>query len=152
MSLQAFIGGIWRTPARGEAYVNGAWRKIIRGEAYVGGQWRSILSLVGPLSVTANNARRAGPFPTDATRTLSASSTAIPSGGRGPYSYAWAVTSGSFTVSNADKATVTFSATLFGGDERKGTARVVCTDAGGMTATADITITLQNVALEGGTS
>lgn len=152
MGIQAFISGIWRTPTKADAYVNGAWRRLIRAEAYIGGQWRQIASFVLPLTVTANNAVRGGNFSGSADRTLTATSTCTPSGGRGPYIYSWVVTSGGFTVTNATMATASFTGNVPAETQRTGTAQVTCTDASGQTASTDITITLRNFSSVGGTS
>lgn len=140
MGLISFISGAWRTPRRGEAFVNGTWRRLTRGEAYIGGQWRSIVSFVQPLTLSANNADGASLNTTYVTAT----STALPSGGLGPYRYQWTLTSGGPTIAltNATQSTATFSGVVPYFQGAYGSATVVCTDALGNTASTNISVFL----------
>jgi hypothetical protein len=71
--------------------------------------------------------------------------TAAASGGTSPYTYAWTFVSGdTFTLSAASSAATTFSRLLFAGSTAQGTYRVTATDAASATATADITVNLEN--------
>jgi hypothetical protein len=70
--------------------------------------------------------------------------TATPAGGTAPYTYSWAKVSGdAITVNSPTSATTTFSATgLALDEERSAVFRVTCTDAGALSATRDITVTI----------
>lgn len=138
MGLLSFISGGWRTPKRGEVYANGAWRRLSRGEAYISGQWCTIASFIQPLTLTANNINGYS----EGRTYVEEYSTATPRGGLAPYRYQWTLTSGSVNLTNTTQATVKASATVPYFQGAYASARVVCTDALGTTASADISIYL----------
>lgn len=73
----------------------------------------------------------------------SSSCTVTPSGGTGPYSYAWTKVSGTtITVSSPAAATTGFSTTLIPGQLVTAVYRCTVTDSLLATATADVSITL----------
>lgn len=68
-----------------------------------------------------------------------AAATATPTGGLGPYTYAWTILSGDATVNFPTSAVTQFtSGELTPNVPSSATARCTCTDAGGQTATADV--------------
>lgn len=144
MAFEAFFSGAWRAPRRGGILIGGTWRAITRGEVFRGGTWRPVVAFVAPLSVSANNAsgivsdRRPAQVTSDVSQ-------ARPAGGLAPYSYSWSIVSGSASINSPSTAATTFSAIVGPGIYLESTARVACTDALGRTATADITITLENI-------
>ena len=77
--------------------------------------------------------------------------TVTPSGGTSPYTYSWALLSGdSMTINSPTSATTSFTNGGLGvGDSYSGTFRCTVTDSTGgtpLTATADVTVTIENVA------
>ena len=142
--MDAFISGNWRLVRRGEVTV-GAVRNLTRGEIYRSGVWRSIARFTSTLTVSASgvsgynlntNNRPA--------RVTSDTAQATPSGGLGPYSYAWAIISGSAAANSPNMAATSFSQTVTSGVTEDSIARVTCTDSLGSVATADITVSLTN--------
>jgi hypothetical protein len=71
--------------------------------------------------------------------------TATPTGGVGPYTYAWTKVSGAtLTVTASTSATTAFQATgLAVGEARDATYRCTVTDSTAATATADVLITIE---------
>ena len=138
--MEVFSAGAWRTAIGGEIYVGGQWRSLKRGEAYKDDSWRATVSFAPPMSVSANNTDggSAGSFIT------SAPSTATPTGGTAPYSYAWSILSGAAAINSPTSASTTFSGNAFPGAPSVSTAQVIVTDAHGDTASITITVTLIN--------
>ena len=133
--MEIFASGAWRQIQRGEAYIGGAWRRLTRAEAYIGGQWRPVARFVQPLTVTVIPASTAGYFssrrPTTAAITTG-SVTATPTGGLGPYTYAWS------SGNTPTQATTTFTRTLAGNTDLSITFTVTVTDSLGATATGSV--------------
>ena len=70
--------------------------------------------------------------------------TVTPSGGTGPYTYAWAKFSGdTFTISAPTSATTTFSVTLGSGGFADATYRCTVTDSLAATYSVDVSVTAQ---------
>lgn len=96
------------------------------------------------LSVTADNVSGFDSGPSSSGFvTTSDSPNTTPSGGVGPYTYAWARVSGSSpTISSSTAQNPTWSETVFDGSDSVSTWRVTVTDSGSRTAFTDITVTL----------
>lgn len=143
--MDAFIGGTWRTIKRGEAYIGGKWRTLTHGDAYTDDEWKQVASFVLPLtvSVTDNDLVAFGSS-NKPLKVTTPTTTAIPSGGLAPFTYAWAQLSGSpSTITSPATATTAFSA-IAGVSDLSATYRVTVTDSLGKTATADVPATFQN--------
>lgn len=147
MALESFISGAWRRAGRGEVLIGGAWRRIVRAEVSRSGVWRQLFAFVSPISVTANNVSGFA-MSRQIVQVTSDASQARPAGGLAPYSYSWAMLSGSATPATPNMAATTFSARIGPGQQFESTARVTCVDALGASATADIVITLENLGLD----
>lgn len=72
--------------------------------------------------------------------------TATPTGGTGPYLYAWALVSGdTFTVNSPTSATTTFTASVGPGEDKTAIYRVTITDSLLATATATVSVTVSEI-------
>ena len=133
--MEAFIAGAWRSLVRAETYTSGQWKAVSRGEAYIGGGWRSLFSTALPMTLSVSPTQVSGyatPFK-PVTQTITTDPvTATPSGGLGPYTYAW---SGGNTPLSA---TNSFTRTLPGNTDAFDTFTVTVTDSLGSTATASV--------------
>jgi hypothetical protein len=145
--MEAFVGGQWRTISSAEAYVNGAWHNITNGEAYVNGAWRAIASFVQPLtlSVTSDGS-------SDSTYTQTPGPiTGTPTGGLGPFTYAWVLVSSSnltgITINTPSLASTTMTATVTASSPTVGIATLRCTvtDSLGSTATGTGTLSIERI-------
>lgn len=135
------VGGAWESPDRAEAYKDGAWRTLQYGEAYYSGAWRQIATFVPALSVAISPTTASATGSTVTTNSV----TATPTGGLGPFTYAWTLVSNSGVTSPAITSPST-AATRFTGsptDGHSGTATFRCTvtDSLGTVATADVEAT-----------
>lgn len=139
--MKVRVSGAWRDVTSGRVRIGGAWKEIVGARCYVGGAWKDIEGFVSPLSVTASpdavNGTRFG-----AGVVTTSSTTATPSGGRAPYTYAWAYVSGDsgFSATAPTAATTAFQITVGPSDDRVSNWRVTVTDALGATATDDVAL------------
>lgn len=91
------------------------------------------------------------PFAAVGTRSGSGSATtnsvtATPTGGTGPYLYAWALVSGdTFTVNSATSASTTFTASVGLGEDKTAIYRCTITDSLLATATATVSVTVSEI-------
>jgi hypothetical protein len=142
------LNGAWRTIDSGKVYLNGAWRTLNYANAYISGSWRKVATFIAqltlaisPTSVHATNSSTTG------------TATATPSGGLGPFTYAWTLVSNS-GVTGPQIASPTTASTQFYGTPTDGSSgscvfRCTVTDSLGSTATADITATFATIPLGG---
>jgi len=148
--MDTFNSGAWRKATRGEIYIGGAWRSFTRAEAYINDAWRTVLSFAKPFSVSAPpslTGARTTQKPTAGTA-VTPPATATPTGGTAPYSYLWQIISGSAGIATPNNASTTFSAYLPAYGSSEAVARVTCTDARGLTATASVQLSFFNEVLE----
>jgi hypothetical protein len=143
--------GAWRTINTAEAYVGGAWRTLKYVEGYIGGAWRTIASFIQPLTL-AISPSPTGTFEDASTQTATAS--AVPTGGLGPFTYAWTLVSSTgltgIDITAPSSATTGFTATTSGFTLGSAVFHCVCTDSLGSTATANVTANFQRVPGGGG--
>ena len=143
------IAGAWVSPTTAEAYVSGQWRALRYGEAYYNGQWRQIVSFVQTLTLSLS------PDPlgkgAQADTMTTAACTATPTGGLGPFTYAWTTVSSSglsgVAINSPSASPTTFTATVTGGEGSTGTAvfRCTVTDSLGSTATDTVTVSFTHI-------
>jgi len=138
--MEVYASGAWRTITGAEAYVGGQWRTILSAEVYKGGAWRTVGSFIQPLTLSISPASiskgGSGPIVTYS------SAVATPSGGSGPYTYLWEVTSGGpFSFGSATSGTTTVSADVSVSD-KTGTIRCTVTDSLGATANSSISVSI----------
>lgn len=145
MPLKAVVGGVEKDAARAEITINGVQKRVTRIEAWNGSAWKVVQAFVLPMSVSASPS---GLITTERVQNLelciSYAVTAVPSGGLAPFTYAWTVLSGTFTISTAALAKTTFRATLDYGQSTSGTARCTVTDSLGTQVTVDVSVLLAN--------
>lgn len=135
------LNGAWRTISSGKVYLNGAWRTLSYGNAYVSGAWRKIATFVQTLTLSISPP----PDATEAAFTMTSNATtATPSGGLGPFTYAWSVVSSSglsgISINSPTTASTTVTASVNGPAGSFGTVTLQCiaTDSLGSTASATV--------------
>ena len=131
----------WREVSGGRAFIEGAWRRLVAARVYDGTAWKDAVSFVQPLSVSVS------PDPVsrsvvEGTTGQTGEVTATPTGGRAPFTYAWARVSGDTSISaTAPSSAVTrFSRFVPDTNTYSGVWRVTVTDADGTTATDTVSI------------
>lgn len=146
MPLKVVVSGVEKTAARASVIINGVAKAARRVEAWNGSAWKLVQSFAGPLSLSVSPEEVTGQeFSGAPAYVTSSNATATPSGGQGPYTYSWAMLTGTgFTINTPTKASTSFSGTVNSPGAKLGTARCTCTDVFGTTATADVSIILQN--------
>lgn len=142
---EMFVAGNWHQLSKGDLYIGGQWRTLTRGELYIGGAWKQVLSFIPPLSLSVSPSDVSGLGSSNKPlRITSDPVMATPTGGKAPFTYAWAITSGTATAATPTNATTTFSEVVSPGGSKSSTARVTVTDSLAKTAIADVSITLEN--------
>lgn len=143
-------GSVLRAIATMKVQDGSVLRRIIRMKVMDadGTTLRTVATFVQPLTLAISPSEgggqgyNGGGNPTTVT---SGAETATPSGGLGPYTYAWTQLSGdTMTIGSASSATTTLTAVVASGVPKQGVFRCTCSDSSGQTATADVTITLIN--------
>lgn len=137
-------GGAWRTIRRARIRTGGQWRGLTRAVIYQGGAWRDAAAFVEPLTLAITG----NPFGTinGSGTVVTGTVTATPSGGLGPYTYAWTRTGGAAaSIASPASATTTFSLFLNAPDSQSANFQCVVTDALGSTASAPVTATFSAI-------
>lgn len=149
MTTKRWDGATWVDVASIKRWDGAAWVAITTYKRWDGSAWIDIAipgGGGGSFSVTISPGTASGLVVSDALNVTvtSNSVTATPSGGTGPYTYAWTRFSGDSAVSanSPSSATTTFSAIVPKWDSREATMRVTVTDSLSATATADIFVGL----------
>ncbi|WP_372732236.1 hypothetical protein [Novosphingobium sp.] len=151
MTQEAYLGGAWRTIETGEIYLFGAWRRLTYAEAYLDGEWETIATYTSPVSVTISPASTNGSGAFNGPiSVLTSPVTATPSGGLGPYTYAWTnIVNGGGTASSAISPTMATTAfikpSVPAATGYSDTLRCTVTDSLGRTGSADILAEFLNV-------
>lgn len=128
-------GGVAREVPFASIFYLGARRRLQTIKQKRGGSLVIVANFSGPLSVTAVDCNNT---PTGSNTTNFTAATI--SGGVVPYTYSWAVISGSATITSPTSAQTKFTK-AFTSDGETITARVTVTDGLGATASATITAT-----------
>lgn len=138
MALFVNIGGVWKAA---QAFVrkNGSWHAATPSVRKAG-SWKS---LVAPLSAVASSTSLFKSLIASGAQTQTTDPTTVtPSGGTGPYTYAWARISGDAHISAdaATSATTTFTATTHPSNDFTAMFQCTVTDSQGATATALVSV------------
>ncbi len=147
MPLKVVVSGVEKDALRADVIVNNVPKAARRIEVWTGSAWKVGHSFLLPLT--------AAPVPTTASGSVSGLPgivtvqtniiVATPSGGQGPYSYAWSIIAGTgITVITGPASNARFRTNMNIGI-RTGTAQCVVTDSLGSTATITVPITLENL-------
>lgn len=146
MAFKVWADGALRTITAVKVMVGGTLRVAKTVKAQESGNLRTVAAFASPMSLSASPTSAFGEdFAGVPVVVFSDTVTAIPSGGLGPYTYAWTIIAGTgFTVTAPSNASTSFSATVNSPGGKTGTARCTCTDSFGTTATVDVPIQLQN--------
>ena len=143
--MKVRVGGAWKDISGASVRVGGSWRRLQAIKVYADSAWRTVATFASPLDLTlsASTANKTGTNSTVTTGNI----TATPSGGQGPFTYAWAKQSGgSISATNATSAQSGFRATGMAIDEqRTAVFRCTCTDAFGSSDTADVSVTITRI-------
>lgn len=123
---QVLLSGAWKQIVSARFMVGGAWKRITRCQIYDDG-WKIAGDYTPPLSVSASPASVFG------VNGPTGSTTVTPAGGTGPFTYSWALVSGSGTAVNPTSAT-----TNFDGPQGSAVFRCNVNDSSGQSASADV--------------
>ena len=136
--MKAFVGAAWREITSAKAFIGGAWRTLTVGKAYNGSAWQSAASFVLPMSltITPNPCNTGGSY-----YVVSRTMTATPTGGLGPFTYAWTITAQTgprpLALNSTSSANTTVGGNITYGDYTF-TLQCTVTDSLGTTAIAQV--------------
>jgi hypothetical protein len=146
MPLKVYVNGAAKDPARATVRVLNATKTVRRIEVYDDGAWRVGHSFIQPvtLSISPGDVSGFGSGVTNQTIYTDVA-TALPAGGKGPFTYAWTRTGGdAVSIASPSSASTSFYMFLQKFDEASATFQCLCTDSLGQTATATCTAILRN--------
>lgn len=140
MTMKVRIDGVLRTISNGYVRVGGQRKRLTAIKARSGGSLRTIVQFADPLSVNITPTTISGAVIGSGTQPVTTdAATATPTGGLGPFTYAWTVIAGApITINNSTSASTTATKSVGPGDSETGTLQVTVTDAIGQTATDTI--------------
>lgn len=145
MPLKVVVGTAEKEAVSADVYVGTAKKRVTRIECYDGSAWKLVQSFAPPISLFVTpsvSGTGNSPFPTSIT---SATAYATVSGGKGPFTYAWARTAGStLNVLNPTNASTAFRGSVGPGDVATATYRCTVTDSLGQTSHSSVSIILTN--------
>lgn len=144
-TFKALNSGTLRTITRAWVKQAGVLRRLKTAKVMDGGSLRTVGIFADPLTATVSGSASGTASGFSAATITTSSVTALPSGGQGPYTYAWAYLSGdTATILSPTQATTAFQRSANPGETLEGTFRCTVTDAYGSTATADATATFSH--------
>lgn len=145
MPLKVIVGSTTKDAARASVYPSTTAKRATRIEAWNGSAWKLVQSFAPPMTLAITPSGVEGSdsqaFPVFVT---SDTATATPTGGVGPYTYAWSIASPIF-AQTPSAASTAFSGTVSPGSPLSGTATCTATDSLGTTASATVVVTLRNI-------
>lgn len=147
MSLRIQDAGTLRTIKRLRIQQGGILRDIRRLRVMHDGVLRTVATFAEQLTASANPSSVGGTQSSDQPITVtSEGTTASPTGGRAPFTYAWTQISGpSATITAPTMATTQFRATVNPFDTVSLSFRCTITDAVGQSASTEVTALLNNL-------
>ena len=146
MAIKIVDAGVTRTITAGKVRVAGITRNLLSIKVMDGGTLRTVATFVQPMSVSLSASSVSGASQNDPIYT--GSTTATPSGGKGPYSYAWTIQSFEGVESTAlypSMSSTGFTKSVPDGDTETDVWRVTVTDSLGSTATATVSARFTNI-------
>lgn len=141
--MRVRLDGVWREIGAGRIRINNTWRPLTRARAYVSGAWRDVATFLLPLTLSSSPVSPLASV-VGAGEASTGPVTITPSGGLGPYTYAWSLVSGSCTISSPTSASSNFSRTMTNGERAEVTVRCTVTDSLGTVATIDVILTFES--------
>ena len=146
-------GSISRAASGALRYTVGGWKRILRIKrlAADGVTWRDVATFSPPMTASASPLTVSGVAISPTPVTITTNSTvASPTGGLGPYFYAWAVLTppsmGTFSILSPAMATTAFRLTgVLSGSDDTAVVRCTITDTFGQTATVDVVAAFSNI-------
>lgn len=159
MTMKIRVGGATRTITAGKVKQSGVERALRTIKVMDGGTLRTVAIFTTPLTASATPSSVTGSTRiAQPTTVTTASTTAAPSGGTGPYTYAWVRVSyaggAAPTITAASSASTAFQqASDISFATYTAVFRVTITDVFGQTATADVSASFYNdeTVVSGGT-
>ena len=147
--IRARIGSNTRTIQTMKVRTSSGVKAVAFGSARIASGVKRFFTQSGSLSVSADPAYVSGATALAGLATISTNSTtAAPTGGASPYTYAWTKISddgGTWTIQNPTSATTKFNCAGVGADiDFNATFRCTATDAYGGTGTVDVLATVSN--------
>lgn len=146
MAFKVRLGGATQTLSSMKARQGGVTRTILTVKAMFGSTLRTVATFAPAITLDISPISGTGvsTSPTGGTVT-SNNCTGIPTGGIGPYTYAWTLVSGTaMTLSGANSATTNFRLNVPAGDVFEAVYRCTVTDVFGQTASDTVPVLLSN--------
>lgn len=145
MPLKVVVGGAEKLAAKADIYISGAKKRVVRIDEWNGSAWKLVQSFLPTISLSVTpNVFGSANYP-GTTLVTSTVATATPTGGAGPYTYAWSRVSGAvLSITAPTNASTSFRTTIEAGGSRTATYRCTVTDTNGLTAFDDVNINLIN--------
>ena len=140
MPLNVVVDGAEKAVNDAYVVIGGVQKRVTKITTIIGGAEKLVQQFADPLSmsITPLTISGGGSFSGPLVVTTDAA-TANVTGGLGPYTYVWTVTSGTgITVNSPSMASTTARKTVISGDSDTGTLQCEVTDAIGQTATDTI--------------
>jgi len=145
MPLKVIVGTATKDAARLEAYPATTAKRATRIEAWNGSAWKLVQSFAPTMSLSVTPSVSGESYSPSGGIIVSDAAFATPSGGVGPFTYAWTRVSGAtLTVSTPNLASTSFQANVPASATRNAVYRCTATDSLGTTAFADTAVTLSN--------